>query len=462
MTESMQVFLNTHPPHEGNKKAGFFKSQKYKKLLPKPLIELWKTQGFGFYGKRCFAIIDPDKWQKTLDRWILTPPDQTRRIPIMLTVTGGLIYYRKLKSGEEDFAIIDPSTKQTELLGYSANSFFSDILTDKQVLQDLAPLSLILHSEESEGALQKGEVYCVDQTMFAMQMLKVSRENALAMHKRLRDAVVEKPVSKPVKDGSIADSMPDEYRTMFEQHDEETSGIHGLYLSRYIDRSRLLALSKDGIYQLLFWRNDYRTGEVSTVRIYDGGYDLSEIDNGDMIIELDIELNDNSLGSDANDEVLHIRPSSNRNILFPECELDSVANSIGGNGTLGEGRDYFLKVTLDDIVSDNDFEEFEAPPIKELPVALASLVNYKPVVTKIIDIRTDENSSFWVTLDKGTDDGLRHNMGLMSPANAEHELKGWVWGVDPKNCGLGLSEEVENPDNKRIKPEIGDVLVTSK
>jgi hypothetical protein len=53
----------------------------------------------------------------------------------------------------------------------------------------------------------------------------------------------------------------------------------------------------------------------------------------------------------------------------------------------------------------------------------------------------------------GTDDGLIMNMPFCSPAGAPKDLKGWVWGLDAKNCKIG------GIDNEGDSPAIGDILV---
>jgi len=65
------------------------------------------------------ALIDPRPWQAVLNRWIISPPDDVRRIPIALTPFGVLLYYRKLTATDEDVVFIDPVSKRTSDLAWS-------------------------------------------------------------------------------------------------------------------------------------------------------------------------------------------------------------------------------------------------------------------------------------------------------------------------------------------------------
>ncbi|MET3146738.1 UNVERIFIED_ORG: hypothetical protein ABIB63_002536 [Xanthomonas axonopodis] len=119
-----------------------------------------------------------------------------------------------------------------------------------------------------------------------MQMLRVTKVDALALHTRLRDAV-DRPAPVADMPTTNADALPAEQRSVFEgifQQPRASDDLHGLYLSSYIDWHRMLALEPDGQYRLLFWKIDHRSLARCDVRAYSGRFEVTHTEMGDQYI----------------------------------------------------------------------------------------------------------------------------------------------------------------------------------
>lgn len=365
----LNPFVKLHPAHRANAKASSELPERYRGQLPDSLLALWKKHGLGFYGPRNIALLDPGIWQSTLDRWIVSPSDDARRIPIAMTPFGLILYYRKLSETEEDVASLDPHAKSTNVLSWSLADFFNGVLCDPKSLDALIPPGMLQAAEGECGRLAPGEVYEADQTLLVMQMLKISKVDALAMHKRLRDAV--DPPRRLAKPETVAQALPPEHRPDFPEHSVTGNAVVGLYLSEYIDWFRLLALRDDGTYRLLFWRIHHQTGERQEIRAYRGNYRQSADSDGDLHLRLDIKLTRSSLGSDANDAELTVVAIDGVTRLLRTPKLSDIARSLRNRGKLGHSEYYFRQVRLDDPVPgyNSDGEDISADP-SGLPSAL--------------------------------------------------------------------------------------------
>jgi len=437
----------------------------YEGILPASLLELWRHQGLGFYGERQFALIDPRSWQAVLDRWIMSPPNAMRRIPIALTPFGRLLYYRRLTASDEDVTCFDPVSKVGSVLVWSLDEFFNGLMCDREALDSLIPPAMAQAAREQCGALAPGEAYEIDQLLFSMQMLRIAKVDALDLHKRLRDAV-DPPKPKADKPTRVADALPTACRAIFEKV-VPGDGLTGLYLSSYIDWHRLLALEPNGQFQLLFWRIHDRTFERLEVRSYAGRYDVSRSADGDELVELDIVLREDSLGSDANDSQLVAMRSGGETLLLRARELEGIATAIGGWDEMGRSEYYFRRVTLADAFLEEPSDGREAPPRDDLPHALQALIHVEPLVATImhvddpnLDDEEDGEGTVMCTLDLGGRDGLRFNMPLFSPQQTGRNLIGWVWELNPDVCRVGVCYERDKNGTIAHGPQVGDVLST--
>lgn len=360
-------FLQAHPPHARNHPASAELIEGYRDRLPDSLLALWQEAGLGFYGQRRIALIDPRVWQPVLDRWIASPPDDARRIPIALTPFGAILYYRKLSDTEEDVAILDPHGKAMQVLAWQLDEAFNEVLCDPQSLDPLIPPGMLEVAEHEHGPLAAGEIYEADQTLLTMQMLKLRKLDALAMHKRLRDAV--DPPKKDVAPVTIADALPAAHRGAFTEMPDPGDGVARLYLSKYIDWFRLLALHPDGSYRLLFWRIHHQTQERMEIRAYLGRYEHLR-DGEEERLRLTIRLDAASLGGDANDQDLLVMRTDGIIRLLRVQELGYIARWVRGSGKLGRSEYYFRQVRLSDPVPGYGSDGEEAPPREGLPAAL--------------------------------------------------------------------------------------------
>ncbi|WP_230461006.1 GAD-like domain-containing protein [Burkholderia ubonensis] len=462
---ALHRFVKMHPPARQVSPAPAELVTAYEGILPASLLELWRRKGLGFYGDLQLALIDPRAWQPVLDRWIVSPPDAVRRIPIALTPFGVLLYYRKLTSTDEDVVYIDPVSKRTGDLAWSVDDFFNKIVCEQDQLEAIISPPLAQSARLECGVLAPGEVYEVDHMLLPMQMVRITKVNALDMHRRLHDAV-DPHEPKADKPTTVADALPVEYRSMFENV-ETGPRLAGLYLSSYLDDHRLLALRPDGQYYLLFWQIHHKTFERIEVRAYSGSYEVSRNSDGDETVELEIELRSDSPGSDSNDVQLVAMYTNGATLLLRTNELEGMATAIGAWDQMGRSGDYFRRVTLDDAVLEEPSDGRMAPPFADLPLALQALVHIEPLlpmITHVAEPNPDEEDegegTVMCTLSLGEDDGLRMNMPLFSPKETGRQLEGWIWEMAPNACKAGIT--YRRGENGVIDhgPVVGDVLTT--
>ena len=482
----LAAFLETHPPSADVSPPSEELLAEFAEILPANLLELWQTHGLGHYGAQQICLIDPRIWQATLDRWIVSPPDDAQRIPIAISAFDRIFYYRRLTKTDEDVSVLNPHSRNVEVLAWDLDDFFNDSLGDTDELGDLLQPNWVNAEEKQHGKLGVNEVYEADASMLAMEMLVIKRTDALQMYKRLRDAVdedseaeeaaevekTETPVQLTLSQALPADwrdffaaldftetlaTKPSVFRKLFSksqtQSKKPTESVIGLYLSSHVDRHRLLALLENNTYQLLFFSSDPNPSYQFSARFYTGTYAAETHPDGETLLSLDMELRDDSLGSDANDASLTVMNSNDMRYLLQYDSIDDIAAGIQWNSNFGEPRKVFIQVTLDDKLPEYSRYGIVAPPIKYLPPSVRALIPSEPLQVTIIDIAKRKKGKDWmVEVSLGTDDGLIMNMPFCSPAGAGKDLMGWVWELHEKHCKIGL-------DCQREAPVIGDVLV---
>ncbi|WP_349781097.1 GAD-like domain-containing protein [Xanthomonas arboricola] len=465
---ALSPFIKAHPPRK-TQPAPADLIAAYAPVLPASLLELWRQKGLGHYGDMQLALIDPRQWQPVLDRWIVSPPDAVRRIPIALTPFGALLYYRKLTATDEDVAYLDPVSKAAADLSWSLDDFFNQSLCEGEFCDSLIPSALLAAARKECGALAAGEVYEIDQMMFSMQMLRVDKVDALALHTRLRDAV-DGPATVADAPTTNGDALPAEQRPMFEglfNAPQCSNDLHGVYLSSYIDWHRMLALEPNGQYRLLFWKIDHRSLARTDVRAYAGRYEVTQTEIGDEQVTLHIRLRSDSSGSDANDAQLVVMRSGTDMFLLRADELADMATAMDGAKTLGRSEYYFRKVTLGDAFVEEPSGGRAAPPLADLPRALQQRVTAEAIIATIThvddvdpDAEDDGAGTVMCTLDRGQDDGLRMNMPLRSPPDTGRALYGWVWEMHPAACRVGINYQRGSDGKVEHGPVVGDVLTS--
>lgn len=464
---ALQRFLKTHPPHRSNEPASADLLAAYEGKLPASLLELWRKKGLGFYGKWQLALIDPRIWQPVLDRWLVAPRQTLHRIPIGLTPLGTLLYYRKLTETDEDVAYIDPVSKDSGDLVWSLDMFFNDFLCDDESLDALIEGDMVKTARQECGPLAWGEVYEINQMFLTMQMFQAEKTDALDLHRRLRDAV-DPPQPKDTPPETIQDAVPAAHRAEFAADAATTGdGVTGLYMSTYIDWHRMLSLTSDGRYRLLFWRIHHKTFERTEIRAYQGTYTVQRAEDGAETVSLDIRLRRDSSGSDANDSDLALMRSGGQTLLLRSDEFDDMAEAITNRGLMGRSEYYFRRVQLDQPFEEEPSDGRQAYPIDDLPPGLRARVQAEPLVTRIVhvapinlDEEDDGCGTVMCTLDLGEEDGLRMNMPLFSPADTGRELHGWVWTMRPKACEAGIKYRRGADGEIEHGPVVGDVLTS--
>ena len=459
----LHSFIKANPPHAGCVPVTKELLGRYEGRLPAALLELWRKHGLGLYGRRQICLIDPHAWQPTLDRWIVSPPGATLRVPIALTPFGTLLFYRKLTAADEDVATLNPVTRSTSVLSWDLADLFNKVLSDPRQVDEFIQPAMLETAQQQAGMLAPGEAYHVDPMLLSMQMLKIARTDALTLHQKLRAQVDHEQAPPAPPPDSIGAALPAEYRAAFKDVERKDDHPSGLYLSTYIDWRRLVALGADGNYQLLFWKNDHKTGEASGVRHYSGPYRVLETEEGDCLLRLDLALTRHSLGSDANDDGLYLMRSGGQPLLLQAASLEDMATAIGGRATMGSSEHYFRPVRLADPFPVEDSDGMEAPPFEDLPAALQALVHREPLRATIVEVDADsdpEDNTVMVWVNLGSDGGLRKNMPLMSPKGSPRALYGWVWRMDPQRCGVGIEVQRDAAGAIVNGPETGDVLVS--
>jgi len=451
----LREFINFNKPKRDNVKATTSLLEAYDAVVPDALLELWKHYGFGFYGKNQFRLINPSLWQDTLDRWILSSSDDAKRIPIALTPFGTIIYYRKLTSTDEDIAILNPIERRGDVLSYDLVDFFNSNMTTPAFIDDLLETSLQTAAIDSMGPLSKDEVYEIDQMLLQMQAFSGEKVDALNFHKALRAKVDEetKPDAPLVK--NVEAAIPAKYLQKFSDPSNQTDPILGLYFSSYIDWYKLIKLDAGGRYILLYWKID-RTGEMSNIREYSGRYELNVMDNGDQTLSLDIQLDENSSGSDDRASDLHLCVSRNKTYLLQTDELDSMGIKIMRSSQMGDTDGYFEKVSLLDPVRDYIDGGIDALPLSDLPSAIHDYIFLEPIVATIIEIIEDDGEVVVVKLDRGEDHGVQMNMPMNSPEDSPKKSEGWAWGVELTSCKISIRYDSDTKASEM--PKLGDIL----
>lgn len=465
---TLDTFIATNPPHDTTIPAPPELLDGFADQVPECLVALWREHGLGFYGPRQLCLIDPRDWQATLDRWIVSPPGEVRRIPIALTPFGGIVLYRKPTETDEDVAVVDPIRRSMDILTFDLVDFFNVFMADTESAETLISSEMLDTARQAEGGLEPGQVYEADPEMIPAQVLKFGRKDGLESHKRLRDMIDAPPPSKADPQGTIGDLLPDAFREVFagaENRGGPDIPEAGLYFATHVGRHRLLALGPDYSYRLLFWMTDPRAFRPDEPRLYSGAYVSGRKDGGDTIIRLDMAEKPESSSDDFDDWELIVMQSGDARRLLQSRALKHIASNIGWNNTIGEPRAVFTGARLSDPIPPYSEDGGAAPPWSDLPPALQRLVRREPLTATITQLEPftdsgDEDATFTVTIDLGTDDGLSMNMPFSSPAGSGKAHHGWVWRLDPKACGLGLA--VNRDDNGKIidRPEIGDVLTS--
>lgn len=225
------------------------------------------------------------------------------------------------------------------------------------------------------------------------------------------------------KQNSIKSILPAPYQALFSVLPlaYTSHAIAGCYLCSHVGDEQLLILLPTWEYHLLYWTPNNPNPSYNDTRYYNGNFSFDG-----KTVELDISLTALSSGSDANCETLKLMTSGGVRYLLQDIE--NIAQSIHWGNGLGQTRDYFVSVSLDDAIPEYLEHGSPTPPWDDLPDALQAITLRKTLqatITKIISVphKDDEDGNYMVEINLGTNDGLTMNTPMCSPANDAKNLK---------------------------------------
>jgi len=129
----------------------------YKTKVPKLLIDLWKSDGFGKYNNGLIELINPRDYEAVLWTWLGREVDTY--IPFAISGFGELFYYRKLTDTDEDVCMIDIQYRKIETIVWSLESFFEEFLIDEKDRKLWLREELFNKAIEKQGGLSKNEIF---------------------------------------------------------------------------------------------------------------------------------------------------------------------------------------------------------------------------------------------------------------------------------------------------------------
>ncbi|MBI5256104.1 MAG: DUF1851 domain-containing protein [Burkholderiales bacterium] len=157
---ALQPFIDAHPPSPTVVPAPPELIERYRRLLPDAMLALWADHGLGFFGDGLVQLINPDDYRRNLNAWLMRDEDDPTRLPIALSGLGLVLYYRRLSDdGDEDVCYLDPHTSECDVLSWSLEECFNDLLCNPQVLRDSLDAPMMREAAARLGPLRHGEIY---------------------------------------------------------------------------------------------------------------------------------------------------------------------------------------------------------------------------------------------------------------------------------------------------------------
>jgi hypothetical protein len=157
--------------------------EKYKNILPEPIIRVWENHGFGGYRKGLFWTINPDEYNGYLEKWIKTKWNDV--VPIMRTAFGDIIVMYNIDQDDDEwedvgFRVIDLKHGDEDLVTNGLEKFFKRALIRTGMLVDTAQidLDLFFYGVDNLGLLKADECYG-----FEPLLLSGGKENEESMTK---------------------------------------------------------------------------------------------------------------------------------------------------------------------------------------------------------------------------------------------------------------------------------------
>lgn len=153
----LKEFINIYKPGNDLVKPKTDIVKAFNNKLPKEIIELWTTYGFGSYGDGIIKVINPLEYMNSLYAW-LGKKDFTK-IPLFITAFGDIYYYRQLTPTENDISLLDIHHRKITVCGYSYQEFFTKYIIDENVIKKDLKKDLFIESKNTIGEINSKEIY---------------------------------------------------------------------------------------------------------------------------------------------------------------------------------------------------------------------------------------------------------------------------------------------------------------
>lgn len=463
----LDAFIKAHPPHSDNALASSALIERYESLLPSALLELWRTHGLGIYGDLKLSVLDPDLWQPALNQWITNGGDGVPRVPILMTPFGTLLYYRRSSDGEV-IGALDILERDIFELSWDFLECFTREFTDPDWLDDLVPVETFERARKAAGALERGEVYKLNQNLKDILTLH-TREDALSMFREQYEMIQAISGFDFPSPGVLGEALPESFSAeihalsaLIDSAPENT--VSGLYLRAHICCYHLLVLTPDNRCRLLFWTTHPWEMRSKPPRLYEGRYQQSQSIEGDTLVTLDLDKAYEVGEEIAADQTFYL-VSGEVAMLIRSEDLEDVAGALDWNESVEHPEYPMRKVALDHSIP-ADVDEQPVPARASFPLALRRLLRAEPlrvVITQVGEF-DEESGSLIVQACIETNSGIpvRKNMPLCSPTGSARQLLGWVWVTGDREVQIGMSVDYADERSGPRWPQVGDVMISRK
>lgn len=465
---ALQAFVDFNLPYSANVPADPALITRYENLLPAALLELWRVHGLGYYGDRALWLINPDVWQETFDLWVNPTQDDRRRIPIMMTPFGTLVYYRKLTDTDEDLSVLDVFERDVDVVGWDFIECMNEEFTNDEWLDDLVSLEALDHAANTAGMLEPSQVYRLDDSLSGI-LTHYTRAEPLAMYRELFESMQAEANFDYPSPGTLAQALPGVFSAEIEGLERAIAGasqgtLAGFYLTARICRYQVLALAPDGACALICWSTHPADQKSAPPCLYHGSYSRQRSDDGDALIAVDIDKDDDSHRDIASDQVFYLCEGAHP-MLIRVDDLTDVADSLDWDGTIESPAYPLRKVAMDYAIPKSD-EDLPAPNRSALPTALRALLRDEPLKLVVTEVEEpDEDAEEVIVrarIEANTGRPPSGSMPMCSPAGSGKELYGHVWDEDETGVRLCMMVDPDGKPDDPDWPAPGDVLVSRK
>lgn len=471
---ALRAFIAAHPPHAANHPADAALIKRYENLLPAALLELWREHGLGYYGERAICLINPETWQAAFDLWVNPGQDETKRIPVMMTPFGTLLYYRKLTDTDEDISALDVIERDVNVVGWDFVECLNEEFTNDEWLDDLISKELLDYAAKIAGMLEAGQVYQLDQALSDI-LMRYTRADALTMYRELFESMQTEASFAYPSPGTLRQALPEAFRAEIQTleraiADAPHDAVAGFYLTAYLCRYQVLVLAPDGACAQICWTTHPADQKSAPPCLRHGAYSKQRTGEGDPLIVVNIHYTDDTenTGDDGDDialaRVFYLCEGQSPMLIRDE-DLTDVADSFDWDGTVESPPSPLRKVGMDYWIPEDDNDR-PAPDRDGLPIALRSLLRTEPlklVVTEVEELDEDaEEVIVRARIVANTGRPPTGSMPMCSPAGSGKELYGHVWDEDETGVRLCMMVDPDGKPGDPDWPAPGDVLVSRK